>query len=73
VADQDIERWFADQQSRKARGREVCARKRWFATEAEAGAAALWDRTRFGEHLTCYHCEECNGWHLTGGRGRSGL
>jgi hypothetical protein len=66
----DIERWFADQQSRKARRREVCANKRWFATEAEARAAALWDRTQFGEQLTAYRCDVCDGWHLTGGRSR---
>jgi len=71
VAERDIERWFADQQNDKARRREVCASKRWFATEAEARAAALWDRTQFGEALTSYRCEECEGWHLTGGRGRS--
>jgi hypothetical protein len=71
VGERDIERWFADQQTRKTRRREVCASKRWFATEAEARAAALWDRTQFGEQLTSYLCEECNGWHLTRGRDRS--
>jgi hypothetical protein len=71
VSERDIERWFADQQSRNVRRQEVCARKRWFATEAEARAAALWDKTQFGESLTCYRCEECNGWHLTGGRPRA--
>jgi hypothetical protein len=70
VGERDIERWFADQQAGKARRREVCARKRWFATEAEARAAALWDRTQFGERLACYRCEECDGWHLTGGQAR---
>ena len=69
--ERDIERWFADQQARKARRREACASKRWFATEAEARAAALWDQTRFGERLTCYRCDECDGWHLTGDRRRS--
>ena len=54
VGKRDIERWFADQQASTTRRREVCASKRWFATEAEARAAALWDRTQFGEHLTCY-------------------
>ena len=67
----DIERWFADQQASSARRLEVCASKRWFASEAEARAAALWDQKQFGQRLTCYRCEECNGWHLTGGRGRS--
>ena len=71
MGERDIERWFADQQARSARRREACARKRWFATEAEARAAALWDETRFGERLICYCCQECDGWHLTGGRGRS--
>lgn len=73
MGERDIERWFAEQQSRAARRAEVCASKRWFATEAEARAAALWDRTRFGTQLSCYRCEQCNGWHLTGGgHGRSG-
>lgn len=71
MGERDIERWFADQQERRQRDREVCARKRWFATEAEARAAALWDKTQFGEILTTYRCEECGGWHLTGGRSRS--
>jgi hypothetical protein len=68
MAKRDIERWFAEQQTHKVRRREVCASKRWFATEAEARAAALWDRTQFGEQLTSYRCNECDGWHLTGGR-----
>jgi hypothetical protein len=41
VGERDIERWFADEQARRARRREACASKRWFATEAEARAAAL--------------------------------
>jgi hypothetical protein len=68
MAKRDIERWFAEQQTHEERRREVCARKRWFATEAEARATALWDRTQFGEQLTCYRCNECDGWHLTGGQ-----
>ncbi len=71
MAERDIERWFADQQARDARRREVCVSKRRFDSEAEARAVALWDRTRFGTELTCYRCAECDGWHLTGGRGRS--
>ena len=67
MGERQIERWFVHQQARKARRREACARKRWFATKAEARAAALWDQTQFGERLTCYRCEECDGWHLTGG------
>ena len=69
MGERDIERWFADQEARGARRQQVCARKRWFADEAEARAAALWDRTQFGEKLTPYRCEECSGWHLTGGGG----
>ena len=68
MAERDIERWFAEQQTNKARRREACVSKRWFADEAEARAAALWDRTQFGVSLSCYRCEECDGWHLTGGR-----
>jgi hypothetical protein len=71
VGGRDIERWFADQQARNAQRRAACASKRQFATEAEARTAALWDRTQFGERLTCYRCEECGGWHLTRERGRS--
>lgn len=71
MGERDIERWFDGQQARNARRREACASKRQFATEAEARAAALWDRTQFGERLTCYRCEECGGWHLTRDRGRS--
>jgi hypothetical protein len=67
VSERDIERWFADQQSHQARRIEVCRRKRWFATESEARAAALWDRTQFGAQLSAYRCQECDGWHLTGG------
>ncbi len=70
MAERDIERWFTDQQTRKTRRLEACANKRWFATEAEARAAALWDRTQFGERLTSYSCDVCTGWHLTGGHRR---
>jgi hypothetical protein len=65
VGERDIERWFADQQADQARRREACTSKRWFATESEARAAALWDQTRFATRLTCYRCQECDGWHLT--------
>jgi hypothetical protein len=68
VRDGDIERWFADQQATQVRRQQICARKRWFATEAEARATALWDRTQFGEVLNAYRCEVCDGWHLTGRR-----
>jgi hypothetical protein len=70
MAERDIERWFSDQQAHRERRQQVCARKRWFATESEARAAALWDRTQFGQKLTAYRCQECDGWHLTGGGGR---
>ena len=39
--------------------------KRWFESEAEARAAALLDRTRFGERRRPYRCDLCGGWHLT--------
>jgi len=68
VGERDIERWFADQRARQTRRRDTCASKRWFATDAEARAAALWDQTQFGVRLTSYRCEECDGWHLTGAR-----
>ena len=71
VGERDIERWFADQQAGKAQRQAVCANKRWFASEAEARAAALWDKTQFGEKLSPYRCTECDGWHLTGGQARS--
>jgi len=71
MGERDIERWFADQQARKARRRETCESKRRFATEAEARAAALWDRTQFGVRLISYRCEECDGWHLTRDRSQS--
>jgi hypothetical protein len=70
VGERDIERWFDDQQARRANRREACASKRHFVSEAEARAAALWQRTQFGERLTSYRCAECNEWHLTRGRGR---
>jgi len=70
MPEHDIERWFDDQRRRQTQRREACARKRWFATEAQARAAALWDRTQFGERLRPYRCEECDGWHLTGGEDR---
>lgn len=71
VGERDIERWFANQQTREARRREVCVSKRWFATESEARAVASGTESNFGGHLTCYRCERCNRWHLGGGRGRS--
>jgi len=61
----DIERWFADERRRSEARARACRTKRWFATEAEARAAALWDRTQFGERRRPYRCELCDGWHLT--------
>jgi hypothetical protein len=61
----DIERWFAEEQRRSDARVRNCAAKRWFATEAEARAAALWDRTQFGERHKPYRCDLCDGWHLT--------
>jgi hypothetical protein len=65
----DIEQWWDDQQRGKRRRETACRNKRWFASEQEARAAALWDRTQFGERLRPHHCEVCDGWHLTSARG----
>ena len=61
----DIERWFADESGRRERRERACRMKRWFESEAEARAAALLDRTRFGERRRPYRCDLCGGWHLT--------
>lgn len=61
----DIERWF-DEEQRRSRARvQNCRSKRWFESEPEARAAALWDRTQFGERRRPYRCDLCDGWHLT--------
>jgi len=67
----DIEDWFDRRQRAEEARRRACETKRWFDTEAEARAAALLDRTRYGEELEPYRCDICSGWHLTAGR-RSG-
>jgi hypothetical protein len=61
----DIERWFADQSGRRERRERACRLKGWFESEAEARAAALLDRTRFGEIRRPYRCDLCGDWHLT--------
>jgi hypothetical protein len=61
----DIERWFDEERRRADRRASACASKRSFATEAEARAVAVWDRTRYGERHRAYRCEECGAWHLT--------
>ena len=61
----DIEHWFDDERRRRSERERDCRAKRWFVSEAEARAAALWDRTQFGERRRPYRCEVCDGWHLT--------
>lgn len=68
MAASDIERWFADEQRRRDSRVQSCERKRWFESEVEARAAALLDRTRWGERRRPYRCELCGGWHLTSER-----
>lgn len=46
------------------RQRERCAAKQWFATEDEARAHALMNRTTYGEDRVPYRCASCDGWHL---------
>ncbi len=65
----DIERWFAEERQRSERRARSCRNKRWFESEAEARAAALWDRTQYGERRTPYRCDLCDGWHLTSSSG----
>ena len=45
----DIERWFAEQQGRERRRTDACRLKQWFASESEARAHALMQRTQYGE------------------------
>jgi hypothetical protein len=61
----DIERWFAEERRRAQARERACTEKRFFATEAEARAHATRDRAQFGERLVPYHCDRCEGWHLT--------
>ena len=46
----------------------LCAKtpdKRWFASEREARAHALWIEWELGNRLRAYECPDCGGWHLT--------
>jgi hypothetical protein len=48
------------------RRRAVCATKERYASEAEARSIALMNAPRGrGAAVTAYHCEVCDGWHLT--------
>jgi len=64
----DIEQWFAEQQGREQRRADACRLKQWFATEAEARAHALMQRTQYGEQRHAYRCPVCDGWHLARAR-----
>ena len=49
-----------------ARRRADCARKERYASEAEARSIALMNAPRGrGAAVTAYHCDVCDGWHLT--------
>jgi len=61
----DVEDWYDSVQRRQAQRLRACQNKRWFETEAQSRAAALWDRTQFGERRQPYRCDICDGWHLT--------
>lgn len=61
----DIEQWFAEQQGREQRRADACRLKQWFASESEARAHALMQRTQFGEQRHAYRCPVCDGWHLS--------
>ena len=39
--------------------------EQWFASESEARAHALMQRTQFGEQRHAYRCPVCDGWHLS--------
>lgn len=48
------------------RRRAICASKERYATEAEARSIALMNAPRGrGAAVTAYHCDVCDGWHLT--------
>ena len=64
----DIEQWFAEQQGREQRRGDACRLKQWFATESEARAHALMQRTQYGEQRQAYRCPVCDGWHLASAR-----
>lgn len=61
----DIERWFAEERRREEARERACEDKRRFASESEARAHAANDRRQWGERLTPYRCDRCDGWHLT--------
>jgi hypothetical protein len=49
-----------------ARRRANCATKERYASEAEARSIALMNAPRSrGAAVTAYHCDICDGWHLT--------
>ena len=45
--------------------REDCARKDRFETEAEARSFAIMHNPGRGPRQQPYHCDVCDGWHLT--------
>jgi hypothetical protein len=48
------------------RRRDACRSKERYATEAEARSIALMNAPRGrGTAVTAYHCDVCDGWHLT--------
>ena len=48
------------------RRRATCATKERYASEAEARSIALMNAPRGrGAAVTAYHCDICDGWHLT--------
>jgi hypothetical protein len=48
------------------RRRATCATKERYASEAEARSIALMNAPRSrGAAVTAYHCDICDGWHLT--------
>jgi hypothetical protein len=50
------------------KAREVCASKDRYATESEARAIAIMHVPGRGDRSLPYHCEVCDGWHLTSRR-----
>jgi len=39
--------------------------KKRYPTEKEAETAIIIQRSEGSVELDCYHCDACNGWHLT--------
>jgi hypothetical protein len=52
----------------RTQAREVCASKDRYATESEARAIAIMHVPGRGDRSTPYHCDVCDGWHLTSRR-----